>query len=91
MVDNEYYFSFRNLLITAIEVLNQEFNILRRAYNDFKKIYAQKNQKIKTLEQAFSEIAKQSDYAEQASSEYGTVQIQFSRIKEKINDIVELP
>lgn len=90
LVDNEYYFSFRNLLITAIEVLNQEFNILRRAYNDFKKIYAQKNQKIKTLEQAFSEIAKQSDYAEQASSEYGTVQIQFSRIKEKINDIVEL-
>lgn len=47
LVDNEYYFSFRNLLITAIEVLNQEFNILRRAYNDFKKIYAQKIKRLK--------------------------------------------
>ena len=43
LVDNEYYFSFRNLLITAIEVLNQEFNILRRAYNDFKKICSKKS------------------------------------------------
>lgn len=90
LVDNDYYFAFRNLLKTAVEVLNQEFNILRRAYNDFKKVYAQKNQKIKTLEQAFSEIAKQSDYAEQASSDYKSVQAQFSRVKDKINDIIKI-
>lgn len=90
LVDNDYYFAFRNLLKTAVEVLNQEFNILRRAYNEFKKVYAQKNQKIKTLEQAFSEIAKQSDYAEQASSDYKSVQTQFSRVKDKINDIIKI-
>lgn len=90
LVDNDYYFAFRNLLKTAVEVLNQEFNILRRAYNEFKKVYAQKNQKIKTLEQAFSEIAKQSDYAEQASSDYKSVQTQFSRVKDKINNIIKI-
>lgn len=88
LVDNNYYLCFLELLKFAIDRLNREFNLLRRGYNDYKRLYSQNNKKIKSLEQAFSEIAKQSNYAKDAASDYELVQKQFNTISEKIKDIV---
>lgn len=87
LVDNDYYIVFRDLLKQAVAKLNQEYNILRRGYNDFKKQYAQKNQKIKTLEQAYAEIAKHGDYAEETSADYRHIQEQITRIQQRIRDV----
>lgn len=87
LVDNDYYIVFRDLLKQAVVRLNQEFNILRRGYNEFKKQYAQNNQKIKTLEQAYAEIAKQGDYAVETSSDYKQIQEQFTRIQQRLCEV----
>lgn len=89
LIENEYYRSFKSLMGYLIDRINEKITDLRRFYNDYKASLSSDNTKVKSLNDAFKEISKQSKRGREISDDYDKTQQRLASVKNKIDKVIK--
>lgn len=88
LIENNYSRVFFRLLDYFIKSVNQEFENLRRYYNDFRKDMVQDNQKVKSLTDAYNTIRLQAEKGREISKSYNEVQEKFNAVQKRVQKVI---
>ena len=88
LIENNYSRVFFRLLDYFIKTVNQEFENLRRYYNDFRKDMVQDNQKVKSLTDAYNAIRQQAEKGRDISKAYNEVQEKFNAVQKRLQKVI---
>lgn len=88
LIDNNYSRVFFKLLDFFVKSVNQEFENLRRYYNEFRKDMVQDNQKVKSLTDAFDAIQQQAKKGRDISKTYNDAQEKFGTIQKRVQKVI---
>ena len=88
LIENNYSRVFFKLLGYFIKSVNQEYENLRRFYNDFRKNMVQDNQKVKSLTDAFNTIQQHAENGKEISKSYDEVQEKFCAVQKRVQKVI---
>ena len=88
LIENDYSRVFFSLLKHFVRLVNQEFENLRRYYNDFRKDLVQDNQKVKSLTDAYNTIQQQAAKGKEISKSYNEVQEKFGAVQKRVQKVI---
>ena len=88
LIENNYSRVFFRLLDYFVKTVNQEFENLRRYYNEFRKDMVQDNQKVKSLSDAFDAIQQQAEKGREISKSYNEIQEKFGAVQKRVHTVI---
>ncbi len=90
LIENNYSRVFFKLLEFFVKSVNQEFENLRRYYNDFQEEMVQDNQKVKSLTDAYNAIQQQAEKGREISKSYNEFQEKFGAVQKRVQNVVAI-
>lgn len=88
LIDNEYSRNFVSICKEIVARVNEGFDVLRRAYNEYLSSVIQENSKVRTLTEAFDVIESTGSTSNEIVVEYNNVVSSISSVKKRVEKVL---
>lgn len=88
LIDNEYSRNFVSICKEIVARVNEGFEVLRRAYNEYLSSVTQENSKVSTLTEAFDVIQSTGSTSNEIVVEYNNVVSSISSVKKRVEKVL---